>query len=53
MESIILKIVAVICVAIVAGIMAWKDKEGMACGTLLVGLAIIFISWDEVLKMII
>ena len=43
MEFIILKIIVVICVAIVAGIMAWHDDEtGMAFLTLLCGLILIF-----------
>lgn len=52
MEFIILKIIAVICVAIVAGIMAWQDKEEAAWGVLISGLIIIFIPWDKLIDLI-
>ncbi len=41
MEIIILKIVACVCVAIVAGIMAWKDNADFAGIILIIGLFVI------------
>ena len=52
MEFIILKIIGVICVAIVAGIMAWQEETDMAFLTLLCGLIIIFIPWDKLIDLI-
>ena len=43
MEIIILKSIACICVAVIAGIMALRDEENKALGLMLLGLALIFI----------
>ena len=52
MEIIILKIVACVCVTIVAGIMAWRDDEDEAVALLVLGLAMIFIPWDKVIELL-
>lgn len=52
MEIIVLKIVACICVTIVAGIMAWQDEPGAAYGLLLLGLVVIFVPWDKVIELL-
>ncbi len=49
MEIIILKIIACICVTIVAGIMARNDEEDKALILMGLGLAMIFIPWDKVI----
>ncbi len=49
MEFIILKTIAVICVAIVAGIMAWQEETDAAVTTVTIGLLIILIPWDKLI----
>ena len=51
MEIIVLKIVACVCVTIVAGIIAWRDDEDAALTLLLLGLLVIFIPWDKVIEL--
>ena len=51
METIILKIVACICLAVVAGIIAWRDEEDAAVALLLLGLVVIFVPWDKVIEL--
>ena len=53
MEIIVLKIVACICVTIVAGIMAWRDEPGTAYGLLVLGLVVIFVPQDKVIELFI
>ena len=43
MEIIILKVIACVCVTIIAGIMALRDEENKALGLMVLGLALIFI----------
>lgn len=50
MDIIILKIVACICLAIVAGIMAWRDEADAAVVLLLLGLVMICVPWDKVFE---
>ena len=52
MEIIVLKIVACICVTIVAGIIAWRDEPGIAYGLLLLGLVVIFVPWDKLIELL-
>lgn len=52
MEIIILKIVACVCVTIVAGILAWRNEEEAALVLMALGLAIIFIPWDKVIELL-
>lgn len=51
MENVILKIVACICVTIVAGIMAWREEEEVAGVVFLFGLVVIFVPWDKVIEL--
>ena len=51
MEIIVLKIIACICVTIIAGIMAWRAEEDRAVTLMLLGLALIFIPWDKVIEL--
>ena len=51
MEIIILKVIACVCVTIIAGIMAWRDEEDRAVTLMLLGLALIFIPWDKVIEL--
>ncbi len=52
MENVILKIVACICVTIVAGIMAWRYEEEAAVAIFLFGLVVIFVPWDKVIELL-
>lgn len=49
MGLIILKIVACVCVTILAGIIVNNGKEEEAIWLMILGLALIFIPWDKIL----
>lgn len=48
---IVLKIIACVCVTIVAGIMARKYEEDRALILMGLGLALIFIPWDKIIEL--
>ena len=52
MEMLILKIVACVCVTIVAGLMVRNNEEEAAFWLELIALAIIFIPWDKIIELI-
>lgn len=51
MEIIILTIIACICLAIAAGIMAWNDEKDIALILIGLGSAMIVVPWDKIIEL--
>lgn len=51
MNELIQKIVAIMCITVVAAIMAFREEPDYAIGIMLVGLVIVFVPWDKIIEL--